>query len=434
MNRTVLITLSQPESLIILIIFYCFPSTIYSQIYQDRVYSNDIKTVQLYRNGWVLSDPVIQLSSSEQLLLSFDDLSSEVKNYQYTILHCSANWELTNLLQTEYLKGFHVNEIDDYNYSFNTNFEYVQYQLLFPNEDVQPVVSGNYIIKVFQDNDQEHPVFIKQFRVTEQIVNIVPECRFPINQVYRNTMQQINVKVLHPDLEIVNPNQEVKLFVQQNGRTDNMAANIKPDFIRPNELVYEYKKEMMFEGGNEFRWLDIRSKRFLPEHVKSIELHQPYYHAELFPDQIRFKTPYFYKEDSNGKFIVSVREYDNPSVDADYLFVHFFLPMEAPFLDGDIYVSGGLTDWNFSAKNKMNYNFETMQYELSLLLKQGFYNYCYYKKPKNSDKAEVTPMEGSHSITENEYYIYVYFRGPSDYYDRLIGVESINTLKPKPIW
>jgi len=241
------------------------------------------------------------------------------------------------------------------------------------------------------------------------------------------------VRIEHQNLDIVNPAKEIKIVVQQNGRQDNIATHIPNVFVRQNEIAYEYQKELLFEGGNEYRWLDIRSIRFLSEQVKSTDMFYPYYHTDLFPDKVRNKTPYFYKQDSNGKYVVSVREYDNPDIDADYTFVHFSLPMPTPILDGDIYIIGALTNWETQPSNLMRYNFDTMQYELTLLLKQGFYNYQYLFVPKNETKGSLEFIEGSYSIAENDYQIFVYFRGPSDYYDRLVGTQIVNSLKPQTL-
>ena len=50
----------------------------------DAVYSDRIKTVQLYPYGNQLGYPIIRLNSGEQLELHFDDLDANVKNYSYT--------------------------------------------------------------------------------------------------------------------------------------------------------------------------------------------------------------------------------------------------------------------------------------------------------------------------------------------------------------
>ena len=76
----------------------------------------------------------------------------------------------------------------------------------------------------------------------------------------------------------------------------------------------------------------------------------------------------------------------------------------------------------------MKYSMERQQYELSLLLKQGYYNYTYAYKDNKSDEVKCFNLEGSHHETENDYYIFVYHGRMNDRYDRLIGYQRFNSL------
>ena len=90
--------------------------------HENAVFREEIKTVQLYREGFELSSPVLELGSGDRLILSFDDMSDQVKNYYYTVLHCDPEWNESNLMQTDYIDGFGENPIEDYARSFNTTF------------------------------------------------------------------------------------------------------------------------------------------------------------------------------------------------------------------------------------------------------------------------------------------------------------------------
>jgi hypothetical protein len=145
-------------------------------------------------------------------------------------------------------------------------------------------------------------------------------------------------------------------------------------------------------------------------------------------DNKRFKV-YLSESDINGAYIVRNRDYDDYEVDADFAKVYFYLPMEEPLAEGDLYVFGELTNWQTAERNKMRYNYQKKAYQLMLLLKQGYYNYEYVFVDK--DKAVFDPqfIEGSHYETENDYLIYVYYRGFGDEYDRLVGFKVVNTVK-----
>ena len=48
-----------------------------SLLYSNHIFNENIKTVQLYTQGWNLSYPVIKLSNSEKLNLHFDLLDNQ---------------------------------------------------------------------------------------------------------------------------------------------------------------------------------------------------------------------------------------------------------------------------------------------------------------------------------------------------------------------
>lgn len=393
--------------------------------------ASNIHTVQLSKKGWNMSQPIIQLNGQEILSLSFDDFAFDTKNYQYSIYHCNSDWEVSDLMPTEYMKGFMPNPVLDYNYSFNTTFDYIHYTLDFPNDDIQIKISGNYIIKVFELGHEDKPILVRPFYVTESRISIIPRIKFTASASLRESMQQVSFKIQHPNFPINNPRDDIRVIIQQNGRLDNRNKDLKPLFIRENELDYDYIRENLFEGGNEYRWLDIRSTRFYAEHMEAINFYDPHYHFTLFPDKNQGDRSYFYREDFNGKYYIDVKENRDPEIEGDYVYVHFRLPVKAPITDGDIFISGALTDWMFSDKSKMNYNSETSQYEQTLLLKQGFYNYQYLVYEKGDRYADVRRFEGSYGQTENDYTIFVYYKSISDNYERLIGVKFANSLKYK---
>jgi hypothetical protein len=329
------------------------------------------------------------------------------------------------------MTGYGQNPVTDYQFSFNTKYIYTHYKLVFPNNDFQILKSGNYIIKIYEDNNSDDPVLVRPFMVFEPLVSVMPRIKYSANSAIAQGMQEIDFNILHPRFNIDNPIDEIKVRIMKNSRLDDQINDLKPLFIRPGQLVYDYNRENIFEGGNEYRWLDIRSVRFAPEYVKEIVYHDPYYHFELFPDHSRSKTSYFYKEDFNGRYHIEVREYDDPDIEADYVYVHFYLRTPTPYADGDIYVLGGLTDWQLNDKNRMIYNASNNMYELTLLLKQGFYNYQYLYVKNGTTRGSLAEIEGTFSQAENDYLILVYYKKAGGFYDHLIGVSIANSLKPR---
>ena len=74
----------------------------------------------------------------------------------------------------------------------------------------------------------------------------------------------------------------------------------------------------------------------------------------------------------------------------------------------------------------MTYQNAKQQYEATLLLKQGYYNYRYLFVPDGDMDANLTvesfkPVEGNYFQTENQYTALVYFREIGGRTDRLVG-------------
>ncbi len=398
--------------------------------YENAVYQENIKTVQMYREGFELTYPVIMLNEDVPLVFKFDDLSDADKNYYYTVVHCDANWNESFLTQADYIEGFHENPLNEYRLSFNTSFNYTHYSLTVPNENIRFTISGNYVLVVYEDNDKEKVVITQRFYVVDQRAQIEGRVRRATLDAFQGSNHEIDFAIIYnKDILLENPLRDVKVILMQNNRWDNAIKDLKPLQIRQNRLEYDYDRENVFPAGNEFRYFDNRTNRFNGENVMATDFHDPYFHKTIQPDEVRANKDFFEYREMNGKYTVEsqdpeVRDYDT---ECDYTFVHFTLPLESPLLGGTINVFGALSGWNANKSNEMTWNFETSAYELTMLLKQGYYNYQYVYVPAGSMVADHTNIEGSFWETENDYMIFVYFRDFSGRYDRLVAYRLMNS-------
>ncbi len=398
-------------------------------ILDNYVYQDQIKAVKMEIADWEISYPIIDLQSDNQLLLSFDDLSDEIKDFSYKIIHCNADWIVSDLSENEYLNGFFENQIDSPRPSFNTFTNFFHYKLFLPNNNVQFKVSGNYIIKVYEDYDEQKLVLTRRFSISENLLEIKASTRRAILAKYRSTHQQVDFTVLTQDLVINDPYSDIKVVVVQNNIWQLAKTDLMPQFVRDGALIYEDTEDNSYKGYNEFRRFDMKSLKYLQDRIAKIYFEDDIYFVRLMnDDDKRFKV-YLNEKDINGSYIVRNRDYDDFEVDADFAQVYFVLPMDEPVSDGDLYVFGELTNWQTNEQNKMVYSYEKKAYQLMLKLKQGYYNYEYVfaNKEKNIFDPQIT--EGTHYETENNYLIYVYLRGFGDVYDRLVGFKIVNSMK-----
>lgn len=398
-------------------------------VHENTISDERIRTVQLYRENWNLSYPLVRLGSNEKLVLHFDLLDDQPENYYYTFIHCDKDWKESGAFINDYLEGFEENPVENYKASFNTTVQYYHYTLLFPDERASLKISGNYVIAVYKPGQKENPVIKQRFMITEDAVKIDANVHRPRMTAATNTHQQVDFNVNHTGLQILDPFRDIYAFILQNGRWDNAKKNIKPDFHGNNELKYSALSDRnIFPGGNEYRYFDIKSIRYISEYVKDIQYSAPYYNVYLQPSDNREFKPYFYWKDFNGKYYIAFQEGRNPDTDADYVYVYFTLPAYQEVEGGKMYVSGGLNNWKPDKNSLMTYNSRDRQYECAILLKQGWYNYE-FAFLRDGDQTVITgPFEGNHYETENDYLVLIYYRNPRERYDRLIGTAIRNTL------
>ncbi len=398
-------------------------------IIPDQVYRESIKSVLFHRTGWELSYPVIELNSPDQVTLSFDDLTDEIRNYSYSLIHCDANWIPSSIPEQEYLEGFSNNQIYDYALSSNTYVRYVHYTLNIPNDDVRLLLSGNYIVRILEDNDEGKVMMTKRFAVIESEVKTDAKVTRPLTQPYLDSGHEIIFTIFCEQLDIIDPVSEIQVRVSQNNRSDLVLNDLKPLIIKEGMLEYSAHRNNILPGGNEYRSFEMKNLKYQSGSVKNIEFINPYFHVELMPDKPRNKIAYFFNEDLNGRYFVDIQGSTKKNTDADYVFVHFTLLDDQTFPDGQVYVFGALTNWSIGNYNKMEYNSERKCYEATLLLKQGYYNYEYVFVSDRTHVIDPFDIEGSHYDAENDYLIYVYYRPLNARYDRLVGYSLINSLR-----
>ena len=418
----------------LLIFFSCSCIVIRAQynpdVFPDEVFSKNIKSCRIYKDGWDMSYPVLLPNDENGLILSFDELSDNARYFSYTVIHCDADWRQSRLTTDDYMTGFPVNRITQYEYSFNTLIPYVHYRLPLPDNDVRLKVSGNYAVVVFEEGNESQPVLCRRFCIAEGVAVASARATQARQTARQKEWQQIDLTVRTVNYPIENPHNDVKLVILQNGQWNTAKTDVKPLFVRQNELDYRYTDEtLLFPAGNEYRPLDIKSRQFSSTRMQAVEFERPTYHFYPFPDQSREGTRYFYYEDLNGKYAVQADKTQKPEWEADYVYVHFTFEAPQPSLESKIYVVGEFCNNKCSDENLMTYNFSKKQYEAKIMLKQGYYNYRYVEQAIRGKNDDINRLEGNFADTENDYLIFIYHRGRSSRYDRLIGFSSVNTLR-----
>lgn len=392
--------------------------------FTNTVYQDNIYTPLLYRNGGELTYPIIELNSDEELYLGFDELSDETSQYYYTIVHCNSRWEPSGLSPLDYMEGFVENPLNKFEFSFNTLVPYIHYSLVFPNQDMKPRISGNYIIIIYT-SDKE-PVLTRRFMVYEPLCEIAAEVKRTSVVDKMKSHQEVDF-TLRTSFRYNDPYEEIKPVIVQNGFWATALYGLKPLYVKENELIYDYFEENLFGGGGEFRYLDLKSLRYQSERIAGIEFKKPYHHILVVKDEQRRYKVYLNWQDINGKFLIKNSDAEKSNSESDYTITHFRIATDRPVKNGNLYVAGGFSDWQLDDRYRLEYNEKEQLYSASVMLKQGYYNYQYVFVDDSVKTPDISYTEGNHFETENEYMILVYYKGFGSRYEKLTGYKVINS-------
>jgi hypothetical protein len=404
-----------------LILFSIHFSGVGQEVFRDQNFDPDIKTAYLFPandpKGSNIHAAVVPLSQNVPLVLTFDEVNTDEAAYYYaSIIHCNADWTKSGLNDMEYLYDFNEFFIEEYAFSINTKIPYTQFKFRLPRVKVP----GNYIIKVYPEEQPDNPILTRRFVVYDRKVGVLPKFERSSGISERITNHQINFKINYGSFPILNPHMDVKVVIRQNFRWDTAIEGLKPTFVRTdiNELEYRYfDLQNNFFAGNEYRFFDLRSILYSGQNVAQITEHRGMYQATLYTDIPKGKEAYAVFNDYNGGYIIENSDRSGDYLEADYIQVHFNLRMDQP-LSEDIYLAGALTGYKFDKSTKMTYDDEAKTYQNSLLLKQGWYDYIYYV-PNHEKNPYI--IEGSHFETRNNYDIIVYYSHPQLRADIVVG-------------
>ncbi|MCQ2197171.1 MAG: DUF5103 domain-containing protein [Bacteroidaceae bacterium] len=360
--------------------------------------------------------------------IGFDEMSHEYHRYIYHIDHCKADWTVSEgLFESNYLEGLNDQPIEDYEKSFNTTQIYTHYSINFPNEQTQLVLSGNYRVTVYDDDDDEHtPVLTAEFCLVEPLMSLAGTVNGNTDIDFQRSHQQVEFSLGYGSLRVMDPERELCTYVIQNRRADR-CIKVTPNIRKSNGLEYNHQRALIFPGGSEchkFELLDVHQANM---NVDNIRWHEPYYHATL--DCYRPQHSYTFEHDANGAFILRNSDDEDNETTCEYVITHFLFKSD-PLPGGDVYVQGNWCN-NWPCEDyRMQYDEKEAKYHCAILLKQGYYDYRFVQlsgeqTPEGQPIATTEHTDGNYYQTENEYQILVYYREPGARYDRLVGYKVL---------
>ena len=363
------------------------------------------------------SIPLFALTDSFQFV--FDDLFGNEANYYYQIQHCDYDWRPSQFVKSEYLQGFDDVRIQNYSNSFNTLQIFSRYTLAIPNRQTQLRVSGNYVLKIL--NEDREVVLSRRFILYEDLVSVPLQIKRARNLNAIGQMHNLDFSIKTQNIIFQNPLKNVQVLLLQNGRFDNAIMNVKPQYTIGNDLIYRYDAETQFYAGNEYWYFENKDIRAAGNNVARVDSNGSLYNTRLYTNEARASQPYTFYPDANGNFYPNNLNAENPEIESDYSWVYFSLSAPAFFEKKNIYVTGMFNNYALTPEYQMEYNEKKGVYEKAVIVKQGFTNYQYSVADKSGVLDQANAIDGNFYQTESNYFAIVYYRENNSRYDRVIG-------------
>lgn len=386
-----------------------------------------IYSVKITVPGTVYGLPVMNLGDPRGLLLSFDELAEDARYYRFRLQHCDRNWELSDLVEMEYLDGINDQLINNYAFSNQTHVDYVHYQVSFPGDGLTPKISGNYLITIYDENTDE-VVLVRKFMVVDKNVFASAKLHRASRVAHLRTHQELELSVNFKDFPISNPLQDVTVTVLQNGHWQRAITNIPPRNVFGDMIEFDWRGKIVFPGGMDFRPLDIRNLGYRSYGIDEITEYKDGYVVVKEVEESRAGRSYFLEQDQNGNFVIdNARNFSGDvSTTSEYAEVDFRLDITERTGDDRVFVTGGFSNFTADPRFELLYNPAEGIYEGTVMMKQGRYDYLYVVGNGDDPQLDFDALEGNSNETENFYLILTYYRPFGSRYDQLISADIVN--------
>jgi hypothetical protein len=374
-----------------------------------------IRSVQLYQGDRKPALPSIRLGSSDYLTLRFDELGGTSRLFRVRIRHRNADWSDSRLLPDFYLRGYREDLIEGGRPSSVQDPHYMHYHYRFPNENMQPRLSGNFLLEVME-YETSRVLFSLPFFVHENAGSLDMELEelYGLDARFRIHHQPF-ARFRYPSY-IVSPVTDLDVYFVQNRFWGRARRADEYDMSESGVLRTYLSRPESFIGVYEFRPLDLR--RFDAAGPEVVEVRSGTIPPQvwLFRDVVnldvnpRRRTPVthgFPRDDHRARYVDVRFELELPEREAT---------------DLPIYVYGPFNNWMIAEANRMEYQSATDSWVGRAIIKEGQYDYKYAIVERG--RIDDLRLDASFSTTAQEYTTLVYFRDPGLQADRLLFLDT----------
>ena len=373
--------------------------------------STIVKSIKVKSNGHLKSNFIFD--KNDVINISFDILGKKKGDYYYTITHCDYKWNSSDISKFEYIDGYDDIRISNYFFSQNTYQSYTNFNFQIPNQRLKIKLDGNYIINVFDQNNNQ--IYQRKIVVKDNIYNGIINITRSKEIIDSPYSQNLQVVFNNLDNVIFNSTSDYKLFIVKNNNLKSSKIFSIPRLQTGLKLIYDNLK---FEGGSEYLYFDSKNILLTSNEIKRVDF-KKIYNTTLYTDFE--ESVYTLQPDLNGTFILNADCFEK-NICADYSNVIFSLKTNKNY-ENDIFIIGEFNNNVLSEKYKMKKETKNY-YTKDIVLKQGLYNYKYVVKTKNGFKDLSNFWQ-----TENNYKAILYEKKITDRYYKIIGFGENNSNK-----
>lgn len=383
---------------------------------QQQAPPNDIQSVQLYPKNSPNKAPIINLDTSQELVLSFDYLGTQSRQFQVEISHRSQSWKQSSITPSTYLDSFSYAYIQNAKASFTNNPSYRHVEYSFPNDQLRPAVSGNYLLEVYDSNGGTL-LFRMPFFVTENEGQISTQIdRLFAKRDDGRPVDQPSSKYQYPNF-VEYPQFDLSMSFAQNQFWGRMHKADFLDTISPNELNGRLQINNSFVGNYEFKTLNLQNFKADGQQIIEYSPGQNPPSVTLRRDIQRFGvTP--------SPFPLSNLGTPKNSRNSKYARVQFSLVTDSSVSpNSTIFVIGDFNNWIVNDFHQMEYDSEENIWKGNALIKQGRYAYKYVTVSNNN--INDLALDQLFVSSAQEYFTFIYYKDPDKNFDRLLKVDRI---------
>lgn len=380
-----------------------------------------IRSIQLHPDQSETSLPIVEKGSGLSLRLAFDIVEGPSRPLSVYIYHANQEWK-RDLFPSEFLTAFHHDTIQDFRSSGATIIPYIHYEYNFPNRNIDFKLSGNYVLRVSEQGNEEAALFERRFFVTEQST--------PVDMKLDRVMMAGNrASSIQPFVRFRIPTANTNAFdysvcFVRNSEIAESRCVTRPTLDVMPDLTFYLRPEESFQPRPSNFFIDLSELR-TGGRVERFNQQTSPWRIEIEPDRARFAgtqlAPFL-----NGQMVIrsANRFASEPDYLSEYVQAIFKLvPADDLPVAEKVYIVGSFNDWQIHPDNVLIWNSVDNWYETDLLLKQGRYEYVY----ATTNPALSSAMRSGLPQLENLYTAFVYYHDLFARTDRLIAMQGIKS-------